>query len=292
MSDRETTDRRAIGDRIAESPEGAFRIAFGGYLGALVAGVATVPVTVADASWTAIAGAAAAGFLGGAVVGVALAGRSRGLPARLGRSWRRRVGFLLPAAPFGLAAGATWLARLELHPIVAAFGATVAITGLVAMRLAETCYADSITADEPAETLQWEPPSAPKLDAIVFAMWLLLGAANASGGDWFASILWTGLAVMWLCGGLAEGRLRIGSFGATSEIRIHEAGLVKQRPYTRSFVPWSDVSHVRLRDDELVLERGLFDVRFDRDQLPDLEAARAAIGRYCKRLSNGASGSP
>ncbi|WP_408960049.1 hypothetical protein [Natrinema sp. 74] len=280
MTGRDAADRTAIGDRRLESPETVFRLAFGGYLGTLVAGLATVAVVRADAAPAAVTGAlAAVGFSVGTLAGVALARRSRGLAARLGRSWRRQTAVLSPAAPFGLVAGAAWLGWLEPRVGLVGLGAmfAVAITGYVAMRLAETCYVASLTADDPVARWQWTPPRSPKLDVIVLALWLLLGAANAYTGEWASAIVWTGLAVVWACTSLAEGRWRIGSVGETPEVRVHDAGLVKQRPYTQSIVLWSDISRVQLRKGELVLERGLFDVRFERDQLADLEAAQTAI---------------
>ena len=67
--------------------------------------------------------------------------------------------------------------------------------------------------------------------------------------------------------------------GATPEVRVHEAGIVTRRPYTHSLIPWDDVDHVRLREGELVLDRGLFDVRFDRGELEDADAVYEALER-------------
>ncbi len=272
----------AVADRITDSPETMFRLAFSGYVGTLVAALAAVAVVRVDTSVTAVAVATVVvGFLVGTLVGVTLTGRNRRLPARLGRNWRRRTAVLSPALPFGLAAGAAWLGRLEPRVGLVGLGGmfAVAIVGYVAMRLAETRYVASITADEAIERWQWEPPGTPRLDAFVLAMWLLLGAGNAYTGEWASSIVWIGLAIGWVCTSLAEGRWRVGSVGETPEVRVHDAGLVKQRPYTQSIVPWSDVSNVRLREGQLVLDRGFFDVQFERDQLADLEATQAAIER-------------
>ncbi|ELY79634.1 hypothetical protein [Natrinema gari] len=49
----------------------------------------------------------------------------------------------------------------------------------------------------------------------------------------------------------------------------------------------STVSHVRLRNDELVVSRGLFDVRFERDELAALEAAHEEIERRLPNRSVG-----
>lgn len=280
------------GDHDTGTAKTRFRLAFAGYVGTLVAGLAALAVGLTAPTRIAVLGTAAISLLGGALVGIALARRIRELPARLGRSWLRRVALPFSATPFGVAVGATLLGWLEFRLVVAALGVAVAITGYALMRLAETCYVDSITDDESVATWQWEPPGTPKLDAIVLAMWLLLGAASATTGDWLPSIVWTGLAIFWVVIGLAEGRWRVGSLGDTPAIYVHELGLVKRRPYTRSLVRWSDISHVRLREDELVLDRGFFDVRFERDQLADLEDARSEIERHSQSLRNGAPEPP
>ncbi|QLK24526.1 hypothetical protein HYG81_10350 [Natrinema zhouii] len=280
------------GDRHTGTAKAAFRLAFAGYVGTLVAGLVAIATTLTEPTRIAVTGAAAVGLLGGALVGIVLARRHRELPTHLGRSRLRRTALPVSATPFGVAVGAALLGWLELRIVVAALGVAVAVTGYVVMRLAETCYVDSLTDDKPAATWQWEPPGTPKLDAIVLATWLLLGAVNAVTADWLLSITWTGLALFWAATSLAEGRWRVGSLGDAPELRVHEAGLVEQRPYTRSLVRWSEISHVRLREDELVLDRGLFDVRFGRDQLADLEAARTEIERHRQSLGNGAPGTP
>lgn len=280
------------GNRHTGTATTAFRLAFAGYVGTLVAGLVAVAMSLTEPTRIAVLGAAAVGLLGGALVGIVLARRVRKLPIHLGRSWLRRAALPVSATPFGAAVGATLLGWLEFRLVVAALGVAVAIAGYVVMRLAETCYVDSITGDEPAATWQWEPPGTPKLDAVLLAMWLLLGAANATTGDWLSSIVWTGLAIFWVVISLAEGRWRVGSLGDAPAIHVHDVGLVERRPYTRSLVRWSEISHVRLREDELVLDRGFFDVRFERDQLADLEAARTEIERRHQSPRNGAPGAP
>lgn len=272
-------------DHTLEPPDTAFRLAFGGYVGVLVAGLVTAVAAVADASSIAVTGTYVAGFLGGCLVGVVLARRIRGLAIRIGETRRRRAAVVLLAVPFGIAAVASLAVPLEPRFRVVSLGSgiAVAIVGSLVGSMARTGYVDAVTGDEPVATWRWEPPSSPKLDAFVLVMWLLLGVVNASGGNWTAAFVWIGLAIFWGLGGIAEGRWRVGSVGATPEIRVHDVGLVRQRLFTRSLVSWADVSHVRLREGELVLDRGLFDVRFDRDELPDLEAARTAIER---RLPN------
>lgn len=105
-----------------------------------------------------------------------------------------------------------------------------------------------------------------------------MALSNAAGGNRTATVAWLVLALDWIVGGVVDGRWRT-EWGAQPEIRVHENGLVERRPFTKSFVPWGSVSHVRLRNDDLVLDRGLFDVRLERSELADLGAVRDAIER-------------
>ncbi|WP_231378773.1 hypothetical protein [Natrinema sp. J7-1] len=289
MTDRESARSRAPDD--TTPPDRAFRLAFGGYVGVFVAGLVTAMAVLRrpEMASTTLTGTSVAGLTGGWLAGVALAGRRPGLAVRLGRTRRRRAALVLPAAPFGLAAATSLVGPLEsrLGVVALVSAATAALTGGLLTWMAQTRYVDAVTGDAPVATWEWEPPSSPTLDAVVFAMWLLFGAADAYRGDWLGSIVWVGLALLWLCNGLAEGRWRVGSLGATPELRVHEAGLVTQRPYTRSIVLWDNIDHVRLRADELVVDRGLFDVRFDRDELAALEAAHEEIERRLPNRSVG-----
>jgi len=175
----------------------AFRLAFAGYVGTLVAGLVAVAISLTEPTRIAVLGRPRS-VSWGALVGIVLARRVRELPIRLGRNWLRRTALPFSAIPFGIAVGAALLGWLEFRLIVAVLAVAVAIAGYVVMRLAEARYVDSITDDEPAATWQWEPPGTPKLDAIVLAMWLLLGAANATTGNWLPSIVWMGLAILWV----------------------------------------------------------------------------------------------
>lgn len=282
---------RSIVPNDVPSPDRVFRLAFGGYVGVLVAGLVTVLVVLVRPETTSngVAGTYAAGLGGGCLVGVVLASRIRGLAVRLGRTWGRRAALVLLPVPVGIAAGVSLVTPLESPVGVVALAASIAaaVAGLVLRWLVATRYTDACTPSDPIATWRWNPPSSPKLDALLLAMWLLLGIGDGLAGNWVGTLVWTGLAIAWVASGLVEGRWRLGAFGATPEIRVYADGLVKRRPYTREFVPWDDVAHVRLRKDELVLDRGLFDVRFDREELPDLEAVRAEIEG---RLPNGAAG--
>lgn len=282
MSDRKSTASSDTAGSTGDRPDAALQLAFGAYVGALLAGIAAVAAVLAIPSSTLILGATIAGVSSGCLVGIAVARRVRGLAGWIGRTRRRRAAVVVLSALFGAVALASVVGALEsrLAPIALLSAVAVAITGSLLGWVAQTRYVDAVTGDEPAAAWPWTPPSNPILDAVVLALWLLLGGVNAAAGDWTASIMWIGVAILWVCSGLAEGRWRVGSLGDTSEVRVYEAGLVKRRPYTRSLVPWTDISHVRLREDELVVDRGFLDVRFDRDELADLEAVQTEIERH------------
>ncbi|MBZ6495689.1 hypothetical protein [Natrinema longum] len=282
MTDRDSSRSLEGGEVPTASSDAVFRLVFGGYVGVLLAGIVASVLALTDRPSIVGLGAAVTALLSGWLVAIAFAGRVDGLAVWLGRTRARRSAIVLPAGPFGMATTASLVTAFPSRFTIVTLGAgiVVAIVGAVLGWMAQSRAVNAMTEDEPGATWRWKPPSSPKLDAVLLATWLLLGATAAASGNWAESVLWTGLAAFWVCSSLVEGRWRVGSVGETPAIRVHDAGLVKQRPYTRSIVSWRDVSHVRVREDELVLDRGLFDVRFDRDELADLEAVRAEIEHH------------
>ncbi|WP_247731219.1 PH domain-containing protein [Halovivax limisalsi] len=64
----------------------------------------------------------------------------------------------------------------------------------------------------------------------------------------------------------------------TSELRVHEEGLVLRQPLRRRFVPWSDVEDVTLTETELRIERsGIRNLRCHREVIDDAVSVRDAI---------------
>jgi len=61
------------------------------------------------------------------------------------------------------------------------------------------------------------------------------------------------------------------------ELRVHEAGLVVEKPFGQTLVPWDAIASVELTDDELRLERRWLDIRCDRSAIDDPGAIVAAI---------------
>ncbi|MFC4540725.1 hypothetical protein ACFO5R_02135 [Halosolutus amylolyticus] len=285
------TDAPSIADPDeSDDPDRVLRFAAALYGGLLFAGVvsitllASTPIGPRPPSVTVLASTYVGGLLFGAVLGAVIASRDRVLPARLGRTARRRFLPILPVLPFGALVAASWWGPIGDAAATVALGtaAALSLTGYVLARVAQSRYVERVTADEPIAAWRWTPPNAHKLDAAIIALFLFLAVGNAFSGDWVLAGGWLFVAVFWVISAVEEGRWQVGA-GSTTEIRVHDAGLVKRRPYTRSLVPWETIDRVRLREGELVLDRGLFDVRFDREELADPEAALETIER---RLSN------
>lgn len=265
-------------DLAFDAPDLRFQLAVGLYAGVVLAGVATVAVASTAASPIALA---IVGFLAGAVLGVAVAGVDRELPARLGRTAAHRLALWIPAALFGAVAAAPWIDPIDGAVVTGAVAAAigVVVAGYVLGILAGNRYVDAVVTDEPIATWDWEPPGAPRLDGVLFLAWTVMAVTAATAGNWLTAAIWTTTGVLWPISCLVEGRWRPGSVGTRPEIRVHEDGLVKRRPYSTSFVPWHAVDHVRVREDELVFDRGLFDVRFDRGEVGDLEVVLETVER-------------
>ncbi|WP_244510290.1 PH domain-containing protein [Natronobacterium texcoconense] len=230
---------------------------------------------------TTVLAATLVAFAVGSVVGVGLSRIDLDVVDRLGGSRLRWVVPILPVVPFavvGVAAifGSTG-ERVGIVAVVAAF--SIAISGHVLAWSIGSRYADVTAGGEPILACRWEPPQSPKLDVLLLALWWLGAVVNVVAGEWLFAITWAGVGAGWFVSGLVEGRFRLGSTGRSPEVRVHDDGLVRQWPYTRSFVPWSDVDHVRLREGELVLDRGLFDVRLESDDLETPEKLLTAIER-------------
>ncbi|MDF9747341.1 hypothetical protein [Natrinema salsiterrestre] len=275
---------KATADPESGPPDGVFQVVFGVYTGVIVAGSATTVVEPNAPSTIALLGTAFAAFLVGSAVGVVLTRRLHGLPVWLGRTWPRRVTIAVSMALLVLTVLVSLLGVVESRSGVVALGSTfgVAVAGLVVARCAENRYVDAVTCDEPLETWQWEPSSFVNHDRLLVFAWGGLAVIHGVSGEPLTAVTWVGLATTVVAFGPARGRVEQwlpGEPDTPPEVRVYEAGIVMTRPYMQEFVPWKSVSHVRLRNDELVIDRGFFDWRFDRDELEDPEAVLAAIER-------------
>lgn len=271
-------------DESGHDPDVGFRSAVAGYAGVLLAATTLLAVAILDASRAGLVGATVGAFAIGAVLGWFVSSRVPNLSSRLGRTRRRRAAPALPAVPLVAVGAAAMLGQAAGPVAIATLAAlfAVLVAGYALSRIAQTRSVDAVIDGEPLAVYRWEPPRSPVADRLLLALWLFLAAGSAYAGDWFGALVWGGSGLFWAVAGLAEGRFRLLEPGVTPELRIHEAGLVKQRPYSRSFVPWEEVDHVRLREDELVLDRGLFDVRFGRDEL-ESDALEDVLGTLEER---------
>lgn len=277
MATRNSTDGVALGDGGDEPSDGVFRLAVAVYAGVLVAGVASVGAVLTAFVSGDLLALYAVGFAGGFGGGLVLASVDRRLPMRLGRTLGRRVALVAPVVPFVT----VWLVPLEVAVDGIALASAIAVfaSGYALSQLAENRYVDAVTPGEPAEQWRWEPPGSVVLDGALLIGYGLFATGAVVDGDPLEAVAWLCLAVCWVLGGLAEGRWAFGPGRDRCEVRLYDVGLVKRGPCTRTFVAWSDVDHARLREGELVLDRGLRDVRFDRDELEDLDAVLEAIDR-------------
>lgn len=267
-------------EQSASSPSRGFRTALGLYLGVLVAGVAASAAATQQVSDAVLVAVFAGGLATGGILGVVATRLDDDLALRLGRSRRRRALLYLPGIPGLLGAAAVATSWSPIASTLVATGSSLAllVVGFVLGGLARSEYVESVTASKPIGTWNWTPPGGGKAYALLAVGWLFIALANVVDGNWAAAVVWLLIAVGWIVAGAIEGRWQT-PWGTDPEIRIYEHGLVKRRPFTKAFVPWDEVAHVRLHEDELVLDRGLFDVRLERSELAELEAVRETIER-------------
>ncbi|MDG5817881.1 hypothetical protein [Natronococcus sp. A-GB7] len=258
----------------------AFRIALGLYVGVLVGGVAASVAATQQVSNAVLVGVFVGGLVTGILLGIVVARLDDDLAIRLGRNRRRRALLYLPGIPglLGAAAVASSWSPVASPLVATGSSLTVLVLGYVLGGIARTEYVEAVTGDEPIGTWEWTPPNGGKVDTLVALGWLSIAFINAVGGNWSATVVWLLIAAGWIVAGAIEGRWQT-PWGADPEIRVYENGFVKHRPFTKTFVPWDEVAHVRLHEDELVLDRRLFDVRLERSELDELEAVRETIER-------------
>ncbi|OIB55337.1 hypothetical protein [Natrialba sp. SSL1] len=281
MSDRSSTDATG-GSAIAQSsplPPATDSIVVASFFGILGAAVALTMSLAGDFGFAVVLGSTLLGLGGGALFGAGLVRFIPDLLAHHGGSRSQHLVIVLPAAPFAVVGFAAIFGPVgtELGYVSVGSMSALVILGYALRAVASTRYAETVTADSPLQTCRWQPPRSPRMDAVLLVIWLGLAVVYAVAGDWLSTLVWGTLGVLWLTTGLIEGRFQIDGLGTTPEIRIYETGFVKQRPLTSTFVSWETVDYVRLRDDELVFDRGLFDTRLDRDALESPDELLAAI---------------
>lgn len=261
-------------------PDVGFRLAVGAYVAAIVSGLGTVFGVAVGASIGVLVASYPIALNVGLVLGGALLGRITGLPERIGRSRRLMAACWLPPIAF-VAASALGLVAPSLATFGFAFAALfsavcAAVPALFVAWMARTRYVTAVTPDDPAVSWTWVDPreSAYRtvfaLATIAFALWYVY-AGNAVIG-----LLWLCYGAFWL---ITDATDVVSPSDRSGELRIHEAGLVKERQYRTGLVPWDRVTGVELTDDELVIERRWLDVRCRRSAIDDAESVRRAIDR-------------
>ncbi|NGM68879.1 hypothetical protein G6M89_07615 [Natronolimnobius sp. AArcel1] len=261
------------------------RRAVAGYVGVVVAALALTAAFTADASGLVLIGVTLTGFALGAAAGSVASSRFPTLPIQIGRTRYRRASVIGLAAPFMAVTLAAIFGTIGSHLGLAALASAtvIIIAGHWLSSVSQTRVVAATVSGEPISTARWQPPRSPVIDRVLLVLWPLIALLYASAGDWLSAVLWGSLAALWVTSGLIEGRFRLSDTGVDPEIRIYEAGLVKQRPYSATLISWDEVDHVRLREGELVLERGFFDVRFDENSLENPKNVLSVIDGQLSR---------
>ncbi len=271
-----------------DTPDIGFQAGFGFYLGVVVVGVAAIAGLAADVSTATLLGVLPTALTVVTIAGHVIARRSHGLPERIGRSrWRRAACYVPPlafavtlfAATFELIDPGT---RIYLVTVVFALLSAPAAYGID--RMSRNRYVEAATADEPVATWQYHPVgllSGRTSFTVVVGLLIGLGILGALLGR-LRALLWPVYGVVMLVSTRLGRRNAADSSGRWNvpTLRAHRAGLVVQRPFARTLLPWDAIEDVRLTDDELVLERRRrFDLHCDRDPIDDPEAVCEAIER-------------
>lgn len=270
---------------VPDHPDVSFRAGLGLYFGTLAAGLVLVGGVWSGASTGAVVATFPNVLTFVTVAGAVLSKHAVGLPERIGRSRWRLLACGLPSLAFlalPVAVAYSPVAappRFVLASLVGAILTAGPAIGVAAM--ARNRYVDALTPDEPVATLPWTNSIQSKSWSVFGAIVLVAGGALFLQTGDPRGLLWAGYGLLlvaiqvgrqfeidWLDGDWQR---------AGGEIRVHETGLVRRRPLAKSFVPWEAVAGVRLTDDELVIERGWFDLRCERSELDDPEATLATV---------------
>ncbi|ELY88839.1 PH domain-containing protein [Natrialba taiwanensis] len=279
-------------------PDIGFQAGFGFYLGVVVTGIAAAVATAAGAATATLLGLLPSVVTCVAILGHILAKRAYGLPERIGRSRRRRLGCYLPAivltalvaAPAVVAAGLS--ARFQL--VVGVFALLAGLSAYGLDRMSRNRYVAALTPEEPAASWEYHPAGISPSEFIfagIMALVVVFGLVTAAAGNG-QGLIWALYGILiFLTSHRGPGswnELDPGDRWNPPELRAHEAGLIHKRPFARKLIPWDAITDVRLTDDELVLERQWFgrfssrwlDVRCDREAIEsDAESLRDALDR-------------
>lgn len=296
-----------------EPPDVGFVAATGAYAAVVFTAAAVTAALAVSGTAASVLGSVSTAATIGLVVGAALMNRRTGLPERLGRRTRSLAPlFVAPVAFAGLTAlvlGSSIPDRVAFGTWFGAVATLLVAVGLASM--ARTRYARAMTPEEPTATI-------PLLNPVAAYAWLAGGGVSIAvsilsflrSSDLFRGRLtwWFGLFGLYACllglaywsttrgaddaSGATRGVNRLLSAATwlepdrlfdpqtAPELRVHEAGLVAKRPFSRRLIQWEAVTNVRRTPTELVIERrDWFDLRCARSVIDDPEGAREAIER-------------
>ncbi|WP_254864412.1 hypothetical protein [Halovivax gelatinilyticus] len=258
-----------------------FRLAFGIFLGSALAGLVLTGATAAGVAFESALGGGAVALVIGTVAGIAIESRIDRLATAIGRTRSRRAAVF---APFGAILAFVPISLVSTLPVVTTSVALwstlgVGVAGWIVTTMAQTRHIDRVIDDEPVRSVRIRPRRRPYFDLAFLALTLGLFGMNAYDGRWTMAGVWAAVGVSWIVSRVLEGRIELEGVGDQLTLDIHDAGLVRRYPFSRSFVPWDEINHVRHQDGELVFDRHLVDTRFDRDELDDVHSVVESIER-------------
>jgi hypothetical protein len=275
---------RAASD--SDAPNTSSRDAQYALVGGLYAASVLTPVAVLGVStWISDAALLYVGFLAVWVAFTTLFGwlvsRTEGVAVRIGR---RDAAWVLAAVPFvvfigafvGLAVGT------PMPPVAVPLAMITMITGFLfgfpLVVMSQNRHADFAVRDatefarwEARWPLRWRRLAVGSMVVGIASAVVAVVAQLGLGADWatpfyLLAFLWTPLA----------------QATTPRTVRVTDAGLVVERPLIRRFRPWEAFEAVSLSDDALVVHPTAWwrpSLRFDRDDIEDVDAAVTALER-------------
>lgn len=287
-----------------DRPDAGFMAAAGTYVAAAFVAVTVAVAAAVGASAATALGVVSSAITIGLVIGGIAAGQVEGLPERLGQSRRRLALAFTPSLALVAVALVAFFTSLlpDVVALAAGFGAFVmGLSALVVASMARTRYAKAMAPEEPVTTAPFLRPNRDRYwfgaGLLCLGLGVLSFATGSLGRPLFGLWVFGGYALLYGVGlhleraegnrsdwasWLLPGHWTEGSEGHDwlPELRVHRKGLVVKRPQQRRFVPLSEVTDVRLTDDELVVERrrGLA-IRCDRAVIEDAEELHEEIER-------------
>ncbi|MCU4972374.1 PH domain-containing protein [Halobacteria archaeon AArc-m2/3/4] len=274
-----------------DEPDIGFQVGVGVFCGTVLAGIVTTMLAAAGADVATLFGSFPTAVTGGILVGAILSRRARGFPERLGARRFRVLYGLGPAAVFAVVAavGAFTPALGGGVAVASLLSAVVsALAGLLVVTMARNRYVDAITTDEPVAIWRLERVGVLRWEYALGGAFVVFGAVQLYWGTNRRAAAWFGYGALLLVLTAGQDRWFDGWYSEdttnafTPDLAVHDAGLVKSQGRTKTLVPWSEIRGVELTDDELVIERRLWNVRCGTDPIDDPKAVYETIEARCR----------